>query len=43
MTQDEKEQAMALKLSETFRILQQQEQRAAAEKNEIGRGLFLKS
>lgn len=34
---------MALKLAETFKILQQQEQRAATEKNEIGRGLFLKS
>ena len=34
---------MAMKLSETFRLLEQQEKRAAAEKNELGHGLFLKS
>lgn len=32
-----------MKLSETFRLLEQQEKRAAAEKNELGHGLFLKS
>lgn len=34
---------MAIRLSETFRILEQQEKRAAAEQNDLGRGLFLKS
>ena len=34
---------MAMKLSETFRILEQQEKRAYEEKNDLGRGLFLKS
>lgn len=34
---------MAMKLSETFRILEQQEKRASEEKNDLGHGLFVKS
>lgn len=34
---------MAIRLSETFRILEQQEKRAAEEKNQIGRDLFLRA
>ena len=43
MTQEEKEHEMAVKLSETFRILEQQEKRAAEEKNQIGHDLFMKA
>ena len=43
MTQDEKDHEMAIKLSETFKVLEQQEKRAAQEKNQIGRDLFLKA
>ena len=34
---------MAIKLSETLRMMEQQDKRAAEEQNDIGRGLFLKS
>ena len=34
---------MAVKLSETFRILEQQEKRATEEKNQIGHDLFMKA